>query len=126
VPIGKMLLLFELSVSPVMSFPLWSSRSMVPRPGTVSMELFTGLVVDHTAGGHGASRERQFAVTRLHSATQFSCWCRAGGIGSPTPNPTRVSTHGVGGGRQDSVLEALPTACRSAPRDSRARDLRKL
>ena len=42
--------------------------------GTVSMELFTGLMEDHTAAGHGASRERQFAVTRLHSATQFSCW----------------------------------------------------
>jgi hypothetical protein len=69
-----MLLISELSVSPVMSLPFGRLAAWSHALGTVSMELFTGLVVDHTAGGHGASRERQFAVTRLHSATQFSCW----------------------------------------------------
>jgi hypothetical protein len=69
------------------------------------MELFTGLVVDDTAGWPRRLPWGQFAVTRLHSATQFRLLvCRAGGTGSPTPNPTRVPTHGVGGGRQDSAV----------------------
>jgi hypothetical protein len=54
-----------------MSLPFGLLAAWSHALGTVSMELFTGLVVDHRVG-HGASRERQFAVTRAHSATQFS------------------------------------------------------